>query len=145
MKRAKKDRESAVLREKILAASDGLGLDAKDVLIAVEQWAAAAIADREAQVVSERSCAHADHDDVRKLQFLTRVGKEAGEQKDRFSRHGDTGIFEKQAPADRPVAILGDQVAQEVEDVLPHGGNCFRYLIAARDKAAEDGAANLGG
>jgi len=49
---------------------------------------------------------------------VEKIGKQAGQQQDGFAGHGHAGIFEKQRHADGPVAILRDQVAQEIEDGL---------------------------
>ena len=113
-----KNRDGAVAVEQSLAARNGFRLDAKCAAVTIKEAATSAIADQVPQVVSQGGRAHADHDDVGELQFLAGIRKQAGQQQDGFAGHGHAGIFEKQRHADGPVAILRDQVAQEIEDGL---------------------------
>ena len=142
MKRAKKTRECSVLCERALAAGNHLRLYAKNVAVTIEQRAAAAVADGIAQVVAQRGRTHANEDDVRKLQLVAREGQEAGQQQDGFTGNGDAGVFQQESSTYGPVAILGDEVAQKVEDVLPHVGWSVNILSRGRMRARTEVAAS---
>jgi hypothetical protein len=83
------------LLEETLAARNGGRIDAKDVPVAIEKRAAAAVADEETEIVAESSGTYSYEDDVRDLELVLGVGEKAGQQQDGFARYGDPGVLQQ--------------------------------------------------
>jgi len=133
------DGDGAVLLEETFAASDGGGIDAKDAAVAIEKGAAAAVADKKAEIVPESGGAHSYEDDVGDLELVLRIGEKAGQQQDGFTRHGDAGVLQQQCDADRPVTVVDNVIAQGFEDGPLLAGDL------GRSTDVKSGVSNQGG
>ncbi len=129
MKRAKKIVADAVLVEQSFAALDRGGTNAKDVTIAIKQRAAAAISEGKSQIVTQGGGANSHQDDVGELQFVLRIGQEAGQEENRLARQGNPRILEQKRNAYRPIAIVSDVTAKGIENWLPHAGWFWKRMV----------------
>jgi hypothetical protein len=117
------DRDGPVLVEKTLAAGNSFRRNAEKVAIAIEEWAAATVADRKPEVVPQSRRAHSHQDDVGELEFLPGISEEAGQQENGLAGNGDARVFQEQSNSHGPVTVLGDVALEGFEDLAaPRSG-----------------------
>src|SRR6266849_1176730 len=72
------------------------------------------------QIVAKCGSAGTHDDDPAQVQPMFRVGQEAGKQERSLARHWNTGVLAQQRQGYRPIAVVGDESTQEIEDGMPH-------------------------
>src|SRR5713101_1406619 len=72
------------------------------------------------QIVAKCGSAGTHDDDPAPVQPMFRVGQEAGKQERSLARHWNTGVLAQQRQGYRPIAVVGDESTQEIEDGMPH-------------------------
>jgi hypothetical protein len=93
----------------------------------LRQWAAAEVADDEADVVADDGGQHTDEEDHRNVHLACACEDRSGDQHD-LARHRNTEILEEQHPADSQVPVVLQQRLHVPEDTgqLGVGHGCNR-------------------
>src|SRR5713226_6531345 len=86
------------------------------------------------QIVAKCGSAGTHDDDPAQVQPMFRVGQEAGKQERSLARHWNTGVLAQQRQGYRPIAVVGDESTQEIEDGMPHEveDTCCSLKVRAR-------------
>ena len=116
----KENSRCAVAGEHILATFYHAWRDAKNVSIAIEQRTSAIGADGIAQIAAEGGGGDGNHDDPAEMEMMLVKGHKTSQQERDLARNRDAGAFGEQRHSNRPVAIVGDEGADEVDDPVVH-------------------------
>ena len=108
-----------MLKHSFAPPQSGLGY-AEDVPVAFEQGTSAMVADGISQVVANGGGAGGHDDDPTQMELVFGVGEETGEQERGFAGHRDSGVLAQQREGNSPVAVVGDEGAEPVEDGMVH-------------------------
>src|SRR5882672_170675 len=116
----KKHGRSAEPGKQFLPPFQGWLRNPEEVPIAFQQRTSTIVAEGVSDIVADRRGAGGHYDNPTQIKLVFRVGEEAGQQERSFSGNRDAGVFTEQSERDRPVAMVGDEGSQEIEDGMTH-------------------------